>query len=134
MSQKQGVATPWGLVRDSLGDAVRSRWLETAAGGGGAVEWDAAGAWCLRVPEPSNTPDVPAPAPNAANVELAELAVNQVQDLAEAIPKLLNASAGSGLRFRIGVLLNPDASDSMRRQVDSLLEEIAPGLKSDLRP
>ena len=28
LSQKRGIAVPWGLVRDSLSGAVRSRWLE----------------------------------------------------------------------------------------------------------
>lgn len=32
LSHKQGVAVPWGLVRDGLREAVRSRWLETARG------------------------------------------------------------------------------------------------------
>ena len=46
------------------------------------------------------------------------------------IPKLLEASAGHGLRFRLGVALDASAPDSMRRQVDGLLDEVVPGLKS----
>ena len=130
LSRKQGAAVPWGLVRESLGDAVRARWLETAAGEGGAVEFDRAGTWLLRQPDGLDGRDAPSAEPAVANVELA---ANQVQDLAEFIPQLLDASAGGDLRFRVGVTLDPNAPESMRRQVDSLLGQVNPGLKSDLR-
>ena len=73
----------------------------------------------------------PAPKPQAAaNVEVA---AHQVQDLAEAIPQLLEASAGHALGFRLGVALDATAPEAVRREVDRLLGEIAPELKSDGR-
>ena len=129
LSHKHGAAVPWGLVRDSLSEAVRSRWLETARGDGETAAFDRAGAWCLRVPR--NAGASPAPKPQAAaNVEVA---AHQVQDLAEAIPKLLEASAGHALGFRLGVALDATAPEAVRREVDRLLGEVAPELKSDAR-
>ena len=127
LSQKRGIAVPWGLVRDSLSGAVRSRWLETVQGDGAVADFDRAGAWRLRLPE-GGTAAVPQP-------QAAELEVDgfQVQNLAELVPKLLAASAGYGLRFRIGVALEANAPESVRRQVDDMLKETVPNLKSDAR-
>ena len=130
LSQKQRGAVPWGLVRDSLGNAVRSRWLETIGGAGPATEFEHAGSWVLRTPGERTGRAAPRPAPNAASVELA---AHQVQDLAESIPQLLAASAGHDLRFRLGVVLAADAPEAVRREVDELLVQAAPDLKSDTR-
>ena len=125
LSGKRRVAVPWGLVREGLAEAVRGRWLETVGGDGAAVEFDRAGEWRLRTPEG----EMPSPPPpSAATLDVEWL---QMQDLADSIPKLLEASAGHGLRFRVGVALDASAPESMRRQVDDLLQEIVPGLKSE---
>ena len=117
LSQKQGSAVPWGLVRDSLGDAVRSRWLETAGGDGPATEYEAAGTWLLRKPEEG------APATPEPEVADWEMDATQVQNLADVVPKLLETSAGFDLRFRIGVALDAGAPKSVRREVDDLLAQ-----------
>ena len=70
------------------------------------------------------------PQPQAAELEVDGF---QVQNLAELVPKLLAASAGYGLRFRIGVALEANAPESVRRQVDDMLKETVPNLKSDAR-
>ena len=125
LSQKLGVTVPWGLVRDSLGEAVRSRWLETVQGDGMPATFDRAGAWHLKLPEGGKAP---VPQPQVAELEVEGF---QVQDLAELVPKLLEASAGYGLCFRVGVALDANAPESMRRQVDQMLKEAVPNLKSD---
>ncbi len=56
--------------------------------------------------------------------------VAQLQNLADAAPKLLAAGAGHGLRFHLGVSLNADSPADVRKAVNGLLEEAAPGLKS----
>ena len=53
----------------------------------------------------------------------------QVQNLAELVPKLLEASAGYGLRFRVGVALEENAPESVRRQVDDMLAQAMSDLK-----
>ena len=128
LSQKKGVAVPWGVVRDSLGEAVRSRWLETVQGDGATAEFDHAGAWGLRVPD--GGPALPPPPSQVANLEVES---SQMQDLVESVPNLLEASAGYGLRFRVGVVLDASAPASVRKQVDDLLRQIAPDFKSDIR-
>ena len=124
LSQKQGVAVPWGLVRDSLSEAVRSRWLETERGDGVVADYVRAGTWRLRLPKSKTAPPPPAP---AAQCEVDSL---QVQDLADSIPALLEASAGHGLRFRVGVALDAKTPAAARRQVDEILGKVAAGLKS----
>ena len=128
LSQKKGVVVPWGVVRDSLGEAVRSRWLETVQGDGATAEFDRAGAWGLRVPD--GGPALPPPPSQVANLEVES---SQMQDLVESVPNLLEASAGYGLRFRVGVVLDASAPASVRKQVDDLLTQIAPDFKSDVR-
>ena len=124
LSQKAGVALPWGLVRDALTEAVRNRWLETSRREGAVAEFDTAGNWELKLPE--GGPAQP-PAPLAAD---AELDVVQLQELAESVAELLTASAGHGLRFSIGVALDASAPEDVREQVDELLGKAVPGLKS----
>ena len=126
LSRKRRVAMPWGLVRESLTQAVRSRWLETV-GGDATVEFDGAGEWRLRVPE-GHTPQKVAPA-----ASMLEMEGTQVQDLADLVPKLMEESAGHGLRFRVGVALDASAPEKVRRKVDDLLAEAMPELKSDIR-
>ena len=124
LSRKRRVAVPWGLVREGLTQAVRSRWLETVAGDA-TVEFDRAGEWRLKQPE-SHTPQKTAAAASALEMDAA-----QVQNLADALPELMETSAGYGLRFRVGVALDAKAPEDVRRKVDELLVEAAPGLKSD---
>ena len=125
LSQKMSIQVPWGLVRDSLSAAVRGRWLETVQGDS-SVEFDRAGAWRLRR---SKTMAKPPPPPQVVERDVAPF---QVQDLAERIPDLLTASAGHGLRFRVGVALDADAPASVRGQVDDILGEAVADMKSDV--
>ncbi len=129
LSRKRRVAVPWGLVREGLTQAVRSRWLETVAGGA-TVEFDRAGEWRLKQPE-GHTPQK-----TAAVASALEMDGTQVQDLADVVPKLMEESAGHGLRFRVGVALDASAPEEVRRKVDDLLAEAVPELpelKSDIR-
>ena len=124
LSQKRGAAVPWGLVRESLAEAVRSRWLETVSGDGAALDYDRAGEWRLQ----RTKQDKPPPRPRPADLEVDGF---QVQNVAELVPQLLEASAGYGLRFRLGVALEANAPESVRQQIDDMLKEAVPALKSD---
>ena len=129
LSHQQGAAVPWGLVRESIHTALASRWLETVGSDGltqVAENYADAGQYRLRRPR-SPTPAKP-PAPPPARE--AALDGAQIQDLAEQVPALLEAGAGHGLRFRVGVSLDADAPAAVQAKVDGLLAEVAPGLKS----
>ena len=127
LSHQRGESVPWGLVRESLSAAVNSRWLEVVSGGaaGGYV---AAGTWRLKRPKasppPVETQQEPPSAPTTA------LDTTQLVELAHAAPKMLEASAGHGLRFHVGVSLDADSPADVHTAVDDLLKEVAPGLKS----
>ena len=127
LSHQRGESVPWGLVRESLSAAVNSRWLEVVSGGaaGGYV---AAGTWRLKRPKASRRPvetqQEPPSAPTTA------LDTTQLVELAHAAPKMLEASAGHGLRFHVGVSLDADSPADVHTAVDDLLKEVAPDLKS----
>ena len=126
LSQARGIAIPWGLVRDSIGLALQTRWLE-------AVEtpvWDeisfaAAGQWRLRRPE--RTPSQPGTLPDQASS--ARLDGAQVQDLAERVPKLLEAGAGWDLHFHVRISVNPDTPAETRTEIERLLATVSVELK-----
>ena len=126
LSHAKGEAVPWGIVRDSLKAAVTSRWLETAGADTGVRDrYDSAGAWRLKLPDRRTGPP---PRKTAAAVELDG---TQIQDLAERVPDLLSASAGHGLSFHLRVSVDGNAPASARAEVDRLLGEVSPRLKSD---
>ncbi len=126
LSHARGEAVPWGLVRDSLSAAVTSRWLETIGTDTSVRErYESAGAWRLKLPERPTDPPPVKPA------DAVELDGTQIQDLADRIPDLLSASAGHELRFNLGVSLQDGAPDSVRADIDRLLGEVSPRLKSN---
>ena len=126
LSHARGEAVPWGLVRDSLSAAVTSRWLETIGADTSVRErYESAGAWRLKLPERPSDPPPVKPA------DAVELDGTQIQDLADRIPDLLSASAGHELRFNLGVSLQDGAPDSVRADIDRLLGEVSPRLKSN---
>ena len=135
LSQKRGRTLPWGLVRDGIRAGVESRWLEMA-GGSVAVScgYDEAGGLRLARPAaaPGPGPD-PAPSPPAPAGTLLE--GSQIQDLSELVPRLLEASAGHALRFRVGVVLTADdggdAPHDARAALDKLLAKVAGGLRTE---
>ena len=132
LSQKRGRTLPWGLVRDGIRAGVESRWLEMA-GGSVAVScgYDEAGGLRLARPAAAPGPD-PAPPPPAPAGPLLE--GSQIQDLSELVPRLLAASAGHALRFRVGVVLKTDggdAPDDARAALDELLATVSEDMKCE---
>ena len=127
LSHQRGERMPWGLVRESISQAINRRWIEVVSGGA-AGGYATAGDWRLRRPKAG----VPTPGPQRqeSSAPTATLELAQLMDLAEAAPKLLKAGAGHDLRFHVGVSLDADAPADVRTAVDERLEEVVPGLRT----
>ncbi len=132
LSHARGEAMPWGLVRESIADGVDSRWLEIRDGDAEILHraYREAGRLVLERPPqasgpgPAQPPQPPVAPPGspATNIE-----GHQVQDLADLVPELLEASAGYQLEFRVQVVLN-DAPNEVRAKVDHLIDaRLKPG-------
>ena len=123
-SQVRGAALPWGLVRDSIRAGVESRWFVVAEGSGPAdCGYDGAGNLRLKRPAQPKPPPRPEPA--------AVLEGHQIQELADLVPRLLEAGAGSELRFHVRVTLHEDAPEQVRAALDQLLaDEVSKDLKT----
>lgn len=126
LSQARGLAMPWGLVRDSIGLALQTRWLEAME----TPVWDeisfaTAGQWKLRRPERS--PSQPTTLPDQSSS--AALDGAQMQDLAEQIPKLLEAGAGWDLHFHVRISVNPETPADARAGIEQVLATVSAELK-----
>jgi hypothetical protein len=126
LSQKRGEPVPWGLLREGIDNAVVSRWLEVTEGST-AVGAEHAGS--LKLGRPKDSPATePPPEPRVAQ---ALLEPDGLQDLAERLPELLSAGAGSGLKFRVGVVLGDDASEEARDALNDVLKQVSEDLKAE---
>ena len=99
---------------------VDSRWLQVKDGDGAALDsaYRNAGRLVLERPAQDSGPvSTPASQPPTAT----DLEGHQIQDLAELVPDLIEASAGYQLKFRIQMILN-DAPEEVRARVEQLLD------------
>ena len=121
LSQARHEAVPWGLVRESILNGVETRWLQVKDGD--ALSPDTpfrdAGKVVLAPPLQTFDPDPPAPPEPSAPATLLE--GHQIQDLAELLPELMEASAGHQLKFRVQVLLE-GAPPEIRAKIDRLID------------
>ena len=128
-SQARGAALPWGLVRESIKAGVESRWLRVAEGSGPMdCGYDEAGHLRLerpaqlKPPPPGSSPSLPSGG--------AVLEGSRMQDLAEIVPAMMEASAGSALRFHVRVALDGEAPEEVRGALDALLAGVSEDLKT----
>ena len=75
----------------------------------------------------------PPPPPLVPAVTGALLEGSQIQDLAELMPKLLEASAGRDLRFRVAVVSNDDAGGTVPEEVRAALAELLATVSAELK-
>ena len=119
LSQMRGEALPWGLVRESILAGVDSRWLQVKDGD--AVDlhtaYRDAGRLTLERPSIDAGPESP---PTPAFQPTAELEGHRIQDLADLVPELIEASAGYQLKFRVQMVLN-DAPEDVRGRAEQLI-------------
>ena len=99
---------------------VDSRWLQVKDGDAVdlQVAYRDAGRLVLERPSQDTGPVLP-PAPSFQPT--AELEGHQIQDLADLVPDLMEASAGYQLKFRIQMVLE-DAPEEVRAGVEQLID------------
>ena len=142
LSHKLGVTLPWATVRDAVGSALQARFLELAKD---SLPWpcDFSGAASIglvisKTTDGGSSGDVGGEIHENPGVFIADadLAPNEVQDLGEAIPKLLALAAATDtpLRFRVrievGALMQP-ADKAVVAKLNAELKKIDP--KMELR-
>ena len=120
LSHARGEAMPWGVVRESIATSVDSRWLRTKDGGAEIMRRAYRDAGRLVLERPSQDPG-PAPSPVTPSSPATNIEGHQVQDLADLVPDLIEASAGYQLKFRVQVVLD-DAPDDVRTKVEQLID------------
>jgi hypothetical protein len=136
LSGKVGTTLPWATVREALDGALRARLLERTPDSG---PWpcDYAGADAVKlqvprapVPEPSQRPAPPQPAPGVLVAE-ADLRLNEIQDLADAIANIGQAAVGFDLKFHLRLELRGVSRppDDVVTKINLLLQEISDNLR-----
>ena len=128
-SQARGAALPWGLVRESIRAGVESRWLRVAENSGPVdCGYDEAGH--LRLERPARLKPPPPGPPTSLPPGGAVLEGSRMQDLAEIVPAMMEASAGSALRFHVRVALDGETPEEVRAALDALLAGVSEDLKT----
>ena len=122
LSHARGEAMPWGLVREGIASGVDSRWLRTRDGDAEILHRAYRDAGRLVLERPSQEPGPgPSPMPATPPSPATNIEGHQIQDLADLVPDLLEASAGYQLKFRVQVVLD-DAPDDVRTKVEQLID------------
>ena len=132
-----GFPVPWTVLRRAIEDATKSKWLETGPGSG---PWpcDVSGAGSVILVQPKagdGISDIPQVVyrtkPKGVLTSFADMEPSELQDMVDALPDLIKATAGSSLRFHITITLGDGEplSPAMVDEVNTALE----GVKSELR-
>ena len=130
LSQNRGTTLPWGLIRDAIKASTASRWLRLVTGSDPVDSaYEAAGSLVLERPVDESERYTVKPPTGGAVLE-----VDEIQDLADLTPRLLEASAGAELRFHLRVVLDGDLSPDDRIALDELLAQVSEDLKITLDP
>ena len=136
LSQKTGKSLPWVTVREAIDGAIKARLLEkTIDSGPWPCDFGGARRVKFRVPTeevapPSEPPPLP-PKPGF-KVARAELRPHQIQDLADIVGQLVNATVGYNLVFKLQLELGGAGTalpDEVVRKVNELLGAIAADYK-----
>ena len=131
LAAQEGRPLPWAVVRRAIDDAVSSRWLEVAPGGG---PWpcDAAGAAQVTLRQPDGFQPTSVSESREAYTAAAVLEPSRLQDLVDALPEVVKAAAGVPLAFRLDVTLGAagqDVAPETAASIDALLRGVSPDLR-----
>lgn len=133
LSAKRDLILPWPTVKDSIESAIRTRWLEVSADG---APWptDLVGAQhvVLQTPTTRRFRD-PKDDPYSQGMLVAQasLEAHGIQDLADLIPGLTQAAAGSALSFSIRIELGGEnrPDQAVVDTINALLSEVSEDLR-----
>ncbi len=136
LSANRGKVLPWTAVRSAIDSAIRTGWLELAAG---SSLWpcDFANAQHVIIQAPTKKEGSGGPSIHQAQKRLgtvtaeATLEANGVQDLADQIPQIIMAAVGHDLKFNIQIELsgNNPPEPAVVEAINSLLAEVSEELK-----
>ena len=136
LNEQAGDPVPWAVLRTAIDDAVQNRWLALAPNSGKwPCELVEAAKIRLKIPEGVKEPK-PGQMPQGAYAATATLEPAKLQDLAEALPEILKATAGLPLAFTLSVALG-DGKEIDQQQlaaISQLLKNVHPDLALQLRP
>ena len=127
----EGHPIPWEVLRRGVENAVRAGWLALAP---------ESGAWPCEVSAAQgvvlSAPSVSPPAESAPGGRAAEslgpfaTSADALQDLTDALPKLVRAAAGSDLEFQVGLKLGKDGEPAPPETVEAVTKVLS-GLHPD---
>ena len=136
LSTKRGVTLPWFSVQTAIESAIRTRWLELS---NDSAPWPSnlAGAQhvVLQAPTPGMIRDSKGgrytQRPMGMLVAEASLEAHGIQDLADQIPGITQAAAGSALNFNIRIELGDDTEpdQAVVDKINDLLSQVSDDLK-----
>ena len=136
LSTKRGVTLPWFSVQTAIESAIRTRWLELSDD---SAPWPSnlAGAQhvVLQAPTPGMIRDQKGgrytQRPMGMLVAEASLEAHGIQDLADHIPGITQAAAGSALSFNIRIELGDDAvpDQAVVDKINDLLSQVSDDLR-----
>ena len=141
LSTQAGSPLPWSLIRRSLGDAFNARVLERTAD---SREWpgDASDAPYVKVRIPVGAPPIatatsPTPptttpatmAPSGEWAAAAPLSAAKIQDLADIIGEVVQATAATPATFSVSITLPAGTPEDVVEQVNAVLRNVSLGLE-----
>lgn len=132
LAVETGAPLPWPILRRAIDAAIQSRWLALAEDAG---TWpcDAAGAQAVTLEQPPrNAGRGPAREVDGQRsyIASADLEPNELQDLVDALPEVIKASAGAPLRFHVRIMLGEggEVAYELVTSLNEILESIRPEL------
>ena len=131
LSAKAGKPLPWPLVRSALEEGFRLGLIERTLGSG-AWPCDMGGAASIKVRAHKTEAKEPPSPSHGTKVASAELETHEVQDLADRIDALREATAGHRLRIEVTIEIGEGKVDqSVLDTVNVVLGQIKPGWKAE---
>lgn len=127
-SPQAGKTLPWPRVREAIDSVLKVNFLELAVDSG---PWpcESPGAPDVRLRMPSEPPPPPPPPDRGMRTAEAELAVYELQDLAEVLGAQVEATARYDLTFRLRIELGEDPPEEVVEKANEVLIKVSEDLE-----